>query len=60
MKDLQFRIPVDVIKITGNPASKLVEFEAGNLNITFTPEIARQVAWALMTQADRAENGPNT
>lgn len=54
-------------KLTRKVDSILVEGVAGTVSIRFgghdwqmPPDCARQLAFALMTQADRAENGPYT
>ena len=48
-------VKLSKIEINGDPETGQVEFSFANVGISFHPEDARRVAFALMEQADRAE-----
>jgi hypothetical protein len=52
------RFELDKIRIEGDPQSGKVRMIFGNVDVTLFPEDARRIAFALMGQADRAENRP--
>lgn len=54
---MKVEIPVDGIKVTGEPSTGDVHIEFADIDWAMAPSTARELAFALMTQADRAE-GP--